>query len=219
MKLHLVDSNVMVLANQFNPSVFSQLWLTKHGLATEEEVEGSDCVFTNVFVQLITPRFALVVTPTNMQLMVKDCVEDQQKFVEDKIAKVVELAHLYLAADSSSENRDGVRWALAVVQRDTAAVRAIVARRAPLSAMAIATISEAPVLVGQGIDAAQLLLDRPATSDSPNAPFFAPFLVALPLTAVCLASSKISADTARSRAASRAWSMYASIARATGGSR
>jgi len=91
MKLHLVDSNVVVVANQFNPSVFSQLWLTKHGLATEEEVGGEDCAFTNVFAQVITPRFALVVAPNLLQLMVRPGVEDQQKLVEEKIGKVVEL--------------------------------------------------------------------------------------------------------------------------------
>lgn len=91
MKLNLVDSNVVVVANQFNPSVFSQLWLTKHGLATEEEVDGPDCVFTNVFAQVITPRYALVVTPNHLQLMVRPDVDEQQRLVQDKIGKVVEL--------------------------------------------------------------------------------------------------------------------------------
>jgi len=86
-----VDSNVVVVANQFNPSVFSQLWLTKHGLATEDEVGGDDCAFTNVFAQVITARFALVVAPNLLQLMVLPGVEDQQKLVEEKIGKVVEL--------------------------------------------------------------------------------------------------------------------------------
>lgn len=91
MNLHLADSNVIVVANQFNPSVFSQLWLAKHGLATEEEVGGEDCAFTNVFAQVVTSRFALVVTPNHLQLMVRSGVEDQKKLVEEKIGKVVEL--------------------------------------------------------------------------------------------------------------------------------
>lgn len=91
MKLHLVDSNVVVVSNQFNPSVFSQLWLTKHGLATEEEVGGVDCAFTNVFAQVITSRYSLLVTPNQLQLAVQVNTEEQQKLVVDKLGKVVEL--------------------------------------------------------------------------------------------------------------------------------
>lgn len=91
MKLSLIDSNVVVVANQFNPSVFSQLWLTKHGLATEEEVGGEECAFTNVFAQVITPRYALVVTPNHLQLMVRPGAEKQQELVAEKISKIVEL--------------------------------------------------------------------------------------------------------------------------------
>ena len=91
MKLHLVDSNVVVISNQFNPSVFSQLWLTKHGLATEEEVVGIDCAFTNVFAQVITSRYSLSVVPNQLQLAVKLPPEEQQKLVEDKLGKIVDL--------------------------------------------------------------------------------------------------------------------------------
>lgn len=91
MNLRLVDSNVVIVANQFNPSVFSQLWLTKNGLATEEEVSGEDCAFTNVFAQVITPRFVLVVTPNHFQVMVLPGVESQQQLVEDKISRVIAL--------------------------------------------------------------------------------------------------------------------------------
>ena len=75
--------------------------------------------------------------------------------------KVAQLATLYLAADSTSENRDGMRWARAIARGDAAGAGAILARGDSLSDMAMATIQEVPRLIAREIDAAQQLVDAP----------------------------------------------------------
>ncbi|MEP7002858.1 MAG: hypothetical protein ABI969_20365, partial [bacterium] len=88
-------------------------------------------------------------------------------------AKVVQLARLYLSTDSSSENRDGMRWALAVTMGDAATARAILARKDSFSMVAIATISEVPVVVGRAIESTQSLADATPAAGDRKAEYFA----------------------------------------------
>jgi TolB-like protein len=81
-------------------------------------------------------------------------------------ARVIRLAQLYLAADSASENRDGMRWSLAIARGDMASARAVLARRDSLSSMAKITITELPYVTGRDIEAAQTLVDTPTRSDA-----------------------------------------------------
>ncbi len=74
-------------------------------------------------------------------------------------ARVAALAQLYLTADSASENRDGMRWAMAIAKGDLGAARQIVARPDSLTAMARATIAEIPIFAALGVDYAQRVLD------------------------------------------------------------
>ena len=66
---------------------------------------------------------------------------------------------LYLAADSASENRDGVRWIMAVARGDSAAARALAARGDSLTVMAVATIGEVAVALGRHVPSSQALHD------------------------------------------------------------
>ncbi|MES2176560.1 MAG: serine/threonine-protein kinase [Gemmatimonadota bacterium] len=74
-------------------------------------------------------------------------------------ARVRTLGTLYLAADSSSENRDGIRWMMAVARGDSAEAHRIAARGDSLTPMAAATISEAPFIIGREIQSAQSFFD------------------------------------------------------------
>ncbi|MEO5815187.1 MAG: serine/threonine-protein kinase [Gemmatimonadaceae bacterium] len=81
-------------------------------------------------------------------------------------ARVIRLAQLYLDADSTSENRDGMRFSLAIARGDTAAARAVLGKRDSLSTMAKVTISELPYVMGRSIDAAQTVIDTPTDKDA-----------------------------------------------------
>ncbi|MEP6618011.1 MAG: serine/threonine-protein kinase [bacterium] len=81
--------------------------------------------------------------------------------------KAAQLGALYLAADSASENRDGVRWAVAVAKRDAAGVRKVLDRRDSLNTMAMVTIEEAPRFLGREIESAQYVADTPTPKNAP----------------------------------------------------
>jgi tetratricopeptide (TPR) repeat protein len=70
-------------------------------------------------------------------------------------ARVLQLGQLYLSVDSTSENRDGIRWAMASVRGDRAGVQRVLARGDSLNSMAMATIGEIPIVLGHDVDAAQ----------------------------------------------------------------
>src|SRR5262249_33885000 len=84
MRRELVGSSVVVVAQHFNPSVASQIWLVRQGLVAEGDFE-SGCIFTDGLVQVCTRRFVLLVTPEQLQLVPK--VPDAEQ--EDLIAEIV----------------------------------------------------------------------------------------------------------------------------------
>ena len=76
-------------------------------------------------------------------------------------AKVLTLARLYLAANTASENRDGMRWAMAVAVNDADGARRIAARDDSLDTMAMITISQVPLIIGREIESSQRVHDIP----------------------------------------------------------
>jgi hypothetical protein len=90
MKSQLVGSNVVIAARHFNPSVFNQLWLFRNELVSEEEFEPGS-VFTDVFVQVKTPRFVLLVVPDQLQFVPLKQDEDDEHLIEEKVGRIIEL--------------------------------------------------------------------------------------------------------------------------------
>ena len=61
---------MVVLANCFNPSVVSHLWLVRNGLLGADELpQDSGSIFTDALVQVVTARYTLIVTPDQLQFM------------------------------------------------------------------------------------------------------------------------------------------------------
>jgi hypothetical protein len=86
-------SAVVVIAQQFNPTVVSQLWLVRHGLIGENDVqEGS--IFSDAFVQLASPQFNLLLLPNQLQFVPLESAGTQQALVLAKVGTIVrELPH------------------------------------------------------------------------------------------------------------------------------
>jgi hypothetical protein len=63
----LNDSNIVLIAKNLNPSIFSQLWLVKQGIIFENEFKQGS-FFTPPAVNILTEVFSLLVVPERLQL-------------------------------------------------------------------------------------------------------------------------------------------------------
>jgi hypothetical protein len=79
---------VVIGAQQFNPSVVSQLWLVRHGLLGEDEFLPG-CFFTDMFVQVQSRRFRLLVVPEQLQFIPAVPPAEEQALIVDKIGAIV----------------------------------------------------------------------------------------------------------------------------------
>jgi len=86
----LVLGTAVVAANQFNPSVISQLWLVRHGLAGEDDF-GPTCIFSPEFVQLGTTTFNLTCTPLQLQVAPVGDTSLWGKVLKDVLGKMLAL--------------------------------------------------------------------------------------------------------------------------------
>jgi hypothetical protein len=87
--LKVVHSNVVITAEQFNPSIVSQLWLVRKGIVQETDFLAG-CVFSSEVANVITPSFQLVVIPSQLQFMPKDTSEKSVALIREKIKAFVE---------------------------------------------------------------------------------------------------------------------------------
>ena len=88
MSIQLVASNAVVVAQQFNPSVVSQVWLVKNGLATEEDFRHG-YVFTDSVVQLQAAEFNLTLVQEQLQFVPKADNDKEQKLIVSKVGTIV----------------------------------------------------------------------------------------------------------------------------------
>lgn len=84
----LHDYNVVVVAQNLNPSIFTQLWLVKQGIFSEDEFKQGS-FFTPAAVNILTDSANLLVVPDRLQLtFLKQ--ELQQEVAKKVIGTVVE---------------------------------------------------------------------------------------------------------------------------------
>jgi hypothetical protein len=79
---------VVVVAQQFNPTVVSQLWLVRNGFLREEEFQPG-CIFTDLFVQVISNRFNLLITPEQLQFVPRVSPPEQQNLIIETVGAIV----------------------------------------------------------------------------------------------------------------------------------
>lgn len=80
---------VVILARQFNPSVITQLWLSRQGILDENGTYKPESILTTNLVQITTDEFVLVVTPDQLQFVPVVPVERQEAIIRDKVGKLV----------------------------------------------------------------------------------------------------------------------------------
>jgi len=89
MSLRLVDSNVVIVAHQFNPSIMGQAWLVNNGILALQDF-GQGCIFTDVIVNVVSSRFGLLVLPDRAQFAPRVADAEQQSLVQEKLGAIVE---------------------------------------------------------------------------------------------------------------------------------
>jgi hypothetical protein len=89
MTLKLINANAVVAARQFNPSVFSQIWLVQNGILNESDLED-EFAFTPAFAQVGTKEFALLVLPERLQFVPRVDEEDRKQLILQKVGRIVE---------------------------------------------------------------------------------------------------------------------------------
>jgi hypothetical protein len=88
MRRELVGSSVMIIAQNFNPSVASQLWLVRNRVVGEGDFLPG-CIFTDVLVQVRARRFSLLLTPEQFQFVPAAGEADPQPLIEETIGRIV----------------------------------------------------------------------------------------------------------------------------------
>lgn len=85
----LTNGNVVITAEQFNPSIVSQIWLAKDGLVREDEF-GEGCIFAGTVSQVRTRDFDLLVIPQRAQFEPHVEPDHRQQLICEKLGLLVQ---------------------------------------------------------------------------------------------------------------------------------
>lgn len=88
MPLELVGANVVVVAQQFNPSVFSQLWLVKNHILEEGDFRDG-CLFSDDVAKIESRQFGLLVVPPQLQFRPTLSDEGESDIVAGVVGRIV----------------------------------------------------------------------------------------------------------------------------------
>lgn len=95
MQHHLHSRNVVIAANQYNPSIFSPLWLDRHGIVPEDDLRPDPGnLYSAAAVQVKARRFNLTVIPPQLQFapIAEDLPNaDEQALIVDKVGGLIHL--------------------------------------------------------------------------------------------------------------------------------
>lgn len=81
-------SAVVIVAQQFNPSIITQLWLVRNGVLAEDDFqEGS--LYSDVVVQVRSRLFHMLVLPEQLQFVPSGPPEGHQRLIVDKVGTIV----------------------------------------------------------------------------------------------------------------------------------
>lgn len=99
MEARNVQSNVVVVARQFNPAIFDKFWLVNNNVIAEEDFKDN-CMFTPMVSQIFSANFNLLVLPDQLQFAPVPGTENAGDLVVSKVGAIVEkLPHTpYIAA-------------------------------------------------------------------------------------------------------------------------
>ncbi len=87
----LEKATVVLVANQFNPSILSEHWLAKHGIVPDDETERKTLMVPGLS-QLVTARFAIEGRPNRVQVTLASPLDETAPTVVlDTIGRIAQL--------------------------------------------------------------------------------------------------------------------------------
>jgi hypothetical protein len=87
--MELANSNVVIAARHFNPSILTQMWLVRRGVVREEEF-GAASIFTEHLCQVNTQRFNLLVVPDMLQFAADPSVAQEDALIAERVGGLVD---------------------------------------------------------------------------------------------------------------------------------
>ncbi len=77
MNVAFEHTSIVIIAKDFNPSIFKPLWLAKNNILREEELQG-DVVITPPAIQIPTKAFQFSVLPDRLQMIIPQSYSDAE---------------------------------------------------------------------------------------------------------------------------------------------
>jgi hypothetical protein len=84
-----VGSAVVVAAQQFNPSVVSQLWLVRNHIVAEADYL-SGCLFSDALVSVQSRQFQMLVVPPQLQFVPSVPADAEQDVIVEKLGSIIQ---------------------------------------------------------------------------------------------------------------------------------
>jgi cellulase/cellobiase CelA1 len=88
MGIQIENQNVVIIARNFNPTIFSQLWLVKEGIISESDFIPP-LVFSPFAVDFRTNQFHLLVVPDRIQLTFSQPKSENQNVLYNILGKII----------------------------------------------------------------------------------------------------------------------------------
>ena len=84
----LAGAAAVIAARQFNPSITNQLWLVDNGIIERDEF-APGCVFTDLMIHVSTHKFALLLTPEQIQFVPNVPPSEQKSLIVGRLGLLV----------------------------------------------------------------------------------------------------------------------------------
>jgi len=84
--------NIVIVAGNFNPTIFTQLWLVKHEVFSPEDVQAN-FVFTPMAVNISTQEISFLAVPDRIQLGFLNEKVNFQKLIQKTLVRIVRELH------------------------------------------------------------------------------------------------------------------------------
>tara|TARA_B100000745_G_C20099891_1_gene376173 strand:- start:112 stop:774 length:663 start_codon:yes stop_codon:yes gene_type:complete len=69
--MRLENQNIIILTEQFSPSIITSYWLIKNKIFKEDEI-GDESIFSKEVCQIATERFNVIVFPSQINVVIKE---------------------------------------------------------------------------------------------------------------------------------------------------